>query len=58
MATDSAQPMSWPSATQPSIKHQPAYWFSNAKLRLKEEDASTCMFGLRHYVGNKELIMA
>ena len=44
-ATVSAQPMSWLSAAQPSVRHQPAYQSFKAKLTPKEVDVSTCKLG-------------
>ena len=56
-ATDSTQPMSCPQDAQPSVRHQPAHLFSKAKPRPKDKEASTCRFGSRCCLGNKEHVM-
>ena len=56
-AMDSAQPMSQPWTTQPSVSRQPAYQFLNMKPTPQEVDASMCKFGSRHCLSIKDCVM-
>ena len=55
--TVSAQPMSRLSATQPSMRHQPAYQSLKANPTPKEVDASMCKLGSQCCLGIRDCII-